>query len=254
MKIAICYYGRLRCIDKLFENQNKFLFGEHNVDIFFHTWNGSHITDAEDILYYENQVKFVKENIKPKKFFIEDSKKFDKNFINSPMCSDECFNKNYNPQKRLSNANKPFNVLSMFYSIQQVNSLKKQYEQSNNMIYDCVAQIRTDMKFNQKIDLDSLDLNLINKTWRDQINYPNISDNYMIDHNAISGSKQMDLYSDCFLYAPTYYMNEKISFLPEEILAFHIRDCNLKVNMINSTHELVRSDNFAKKETHFPEL
>ena len=129
-------------IDKLFENQIKFLSGEHNVDIFFHTWNGSHITDAEDNVYYKNQVKFVKENIKPKKFFIEDSKKFEKNFINSPMCSDECFNKNYNPQKHLSNAVKPSNCLSMLYSIQQVNSLKKQYEQSNNIFMsDTTARV-----------------------------------------------------------------------------------------------------------------
>jgi len=254
MKIAICYFGKLRSIDKLFENQIKFLSGKHDVDIFFHTWNGSHITDAEDNVYYENQVKFVKENIKPKKFFIEDSKKFEKNFINSPMCSDECFNKNYNPQKHLSNSVKPSNCLSMLYSIQQVNSLKKQYEQSNNIIYDCVVQMRTDIKFNQKIALDKLNLNLINKTWYLQLNHPNISNNYTVDHIAISNSKKIDLYSDCFLYATTYYMNEKISFIPEEILAFHTKDCNLKVNMIDSTHELIRSDNFAKKETHFPEL
>ena len=51
----------------------------------------------------------------------------------------------------------------MLYSIQQVNSLKKYHEQSNNMIYDCVIQMRTDIKFNQKIALDRLELNLINK-------------------------------------------------------------------------------------------
>lgn len=259
MKIAICYFGKLRSIDKLFKNQSEFLFDDnHEIDIFFHTWSGSHITDVESNSYYQNQIKYVKEFVKPKKLFIEDLKKFEKNFINSFRCSNECFNKNYNHKKFLNPyCIKPGNCLSMLYSIQQVNSLKKQYEQSNNMIYDCVVQMRTDIKFNQKIALDKLDLNLINKTWYSQINHPNISDNYTIDHIAISSSKKIDLYSDCYLYATTYYMNEKISFIPEEILAFHTKDCNLKVNMIDSIHDIIRSSILTNQYSglnNFPDL
>lgn len=254
MKIAICYFGKLRSIDKLFANQNKFLFDEHEVDIFFHTWSGSHITNIESNSYYQEQIKYVKKIIKPKKFFVEDLKKFEKNFINSLRCSNKCFSKDYNYKKFLNNSTKPSNCLSMLYSIQQVNSLKKQHEQSNNMIYDCVVQMRTDIKFNQKIALDRLDLNLINKTWYLQVNQPNISDNYTVDHIAISNSEKMDLHSDCYLYATTYYMNEKISFIPEEIFAFHAKDCNLKINMIDSVHDIVRSDNFLKNLNHFPDL
>ena len=128
MKVAVCYRGYLRTISKVFENQVSHLFKNHDVDFFCHTWDE-----------YPEQVKFLTDIIKPKRLMIEQCKTFEKNPYNSITANETCFRTNHSKQKFLRDGyleNKPYNTLSMLYSLQKVNGLRKEYSLQNNISYD----------------------------------------------------------------------------------------------------------------------
>jgi len=237
MRIAVCYFGYLRVLSEVFANQYENLFKNYDVDFFCHTWSDN----------YHNEIQFLKDNIKPKRLLIEDLKFFEKNSFNSSNRSKQCFERNYEIKKYLDCQSKPYNVLHMLYSIQKANSLRKEYSQNHNISYDCSLLIRSDISFNSPINVETLDMNKINKTW---VNRKDKSSEFN-DHIAISSTKNIDIYSDCFLYSSAYYLSDNITFIPENILTWHAKEMNLKIDMIDSIHNIVRPSNFTG---HWPEI
>jgi hypothetical protein len=238
MKIAVCYRGYLRTLSKTFENQKKYLFQENEIDFFCHTWNS-----------YPEEIQYVRDIIKPKRLLIDEIKKFEINPYNTMEITNNIIDisSDYGKHKRLSNGylqSIPYNVLSMMYSLNQVNNLCKEYSQLNSIKYDAIIILRPDIYFYDKLEYNEVDLQKINISW-----YENIGDHLnnhhaIIDHIAISNVENINNYCDCFLYIPSYYYNQSIPFVPETLLGYHVKFNCIEINMVKTRHKVIRIENY----------
>jgi hypothetical protein len=245
MKVAVCYSGFLRNIEKTFPNILDKMLSSHSVDFFIHTW---------DVEEYEDEIEYSKKNINPKLILVEKQKHFERNpfsFINCDLTEEEykiqlqnsgehhkfvpipCEQNNFKFDKELEvvkfgyYSSFPYNFLSQFYSLYKAIELKKIYEQQNEFEYDCVIRIRPDVFLYDTIDLNLFDLKTINLFTAPLHKGTNLTIN---DHFACSLSNLIDVYSECFLFLSTYYFVYKIDFIQEIILGKH-----LEINNINTT-------------------
>lgn len=237
MKIAVCYRGYLRSFSKVFNNQNLNLFktNENEVDFFCHTWD-----------HYNDQIEFLKSNVNLKRILIEDSKYMDRNPYNTLISSNKCFEKNFYDRKVVDDLNlhgAPYNCLSQHYSIQKVNSLRKEYSQLENISYDCVINMRPDISFDRNFDITKLNLNNINLSWDEKIGNKSIG---ITDQIAISNEQNINYYSDCFLYIPGYYFSEKIPIVSEVLLDWHLKINFIDVAVSDCVHSISRIEHTLK--------
>lgn len=237
MKVAVCYRGHLRTLSQTFESHKKYLFdifGDCEIDFFCHTWN-----------IYDDQIEFLKNTIKPKRLLVEEPKLMEKNPYNSLSVSNLCFEKNYDKQKEVDRLIRPYNTLSLWYSCNKVNSLRKEYSQFKNISYDWVIDMRPDLYFHTQFNYDELELDKLNVSWWNTLGLQGIIPN---DHIAISSESIIDSYSDVFLYIPAYYFNENISMIPELVLNCHLNSSLIEVKMLNLAHSMIRISGF---EDHY---
>lgn len=108
------------------------------------------------------------------------------------------------------------NILSMMYSIEEANNLKKAYEETHQFKYDCVIRIRSDSYFefpvgcpvdmNPMEPLDEYDLSKLNFQNMDleRANYPAFA---MDDRYLFSNSEIMDKFSKLFSSVDDYPNN-----------------------------------------------
>jgi hypothetical protein len=238
MKLAVCYRGHLRTLSKTFENQKEYLFQDHDVDFFCHTWNA-----------YHEEIDFLKEVVKPKRLIVEDTKHLERNPYSSMRIQNNFdLNPNQNKARKIGDGylqSIPYNVLSLLYSLTQVNLLRKEYCQSNDVSYDGILVIRPDIYFYDKFRYHETDIDKINISW-----YENIGDHLnnphaIIDHIAFSKEENINTYSDCFLYVSSYYFNYGIPFVPETLLGWHVKSIsNIGINMVNTRHKVVRTQTY----------
>jgi hypothetical protein len=86
------------------------------------------------------------------------------------------------------------NIISMFYSLNEANNLKKKYEDDNGFKYDCVIRLRTDEYFKTPIGpISNYDLNTVNV-----LNEWAHIEHGINDHFAFGSSELMDKYLDVF--------------------------------------------------------
>jgi len=233
MNIAICYSGFLRNIDITYENIKRNLICDNNCHFYIHTW---------DTPEYKNEIDFAISKITPDGICTEEPKKFELNpysFINSKTTSNEFNNQlktsgedksyfeppseenNYTFHKDLEvvkfkyYSSFPYNVLSQFYSTYQSNFIRKLSYRD----FDAVIRLRSDLQFDEKIDITKFDLNSVNVI-NSPGHYGQLSVN---DHFAIGSPEVMNTYFDLFLYIPTYYFVYNIDLIQEVYLANHLQ-------------------------------
>tara|TARA_Y100000114_G_scaffold156679_1_gene184748 strand:+ start:1343 stop:2167 length:825 start_codon:yes stop_codon:yes gene_type:complete len=256
MKIAICYSGFLRNIEKThFNILNKFKLKSHEVDYFIHTW---------DVPEYSLENEYARNNIKPKIMMCESQKKFEINpyyFINANLTASEysdqliksgenkkfydppskennyCFHKDLELVKFKHYSSYPFNFLSQFYSIHKSLYFKKIYEQNNSIKYDYVIRLRTDICFHTEIDIQSFETSKINVIASAHHKGTDLTVN---DHFACSSSDLMDIYGDCFLFIPAYYFTYNIDFIQELYIGHHLRVNNIPIKTVNISTSIIR--------------
>jgi len=140
-KIALCYSGRPRSVLECFENHREhFLLGQNNVDVFAHLWFDENLTgsnfrsDVGQGTWPDSRIKdWIDINWQPKKILYEQPRSF------------ENFFPDWNVQWHSSHPKD--NQISMFYGIEKVMNLKREYEELNNFKYDYVIRMRTDLIF-----------------------------------------------------------------------------------------------------------
>lgn len=160
MRIAILYFGEIRYIKETLQNHVDAFFKNNpndQIDIFAHFWYDD--ISLENMSYgsifrggyFEGDVKqYVIDNLKPKAITFQNQKrvelkKIDDSIIKSTK--DQGFN--------LSGG-----IVSMFYSMNEVYKLKKSYEENNNIKYDCLVRVRSDIILDS-ITFRSLDMSQI---------------------------------------------------------------------------------------------
>ena len=125
-KIALCYSGRPRSIQECFENHKEhFRLGQNDVDVFAHLWFDENLTgsnfrnDVGQGTWPDSDIKeWIDTNWQPKKISYEQPRSF------------EHLYPNWNAQWHASHPKD--NQISMFYGIEKVMNLKKEYEEENN--------------------------------------------------------------------------------------------------------------------------
>jgi hypothetical protein len=265
MKVAIEYSGHLRFIQETYENMKEHLTANEEIEffVFCHTWDES---KEEDIDYLLNIIK-------PKRYLIETQKKFEKNpylLINSDITHDDYLNDplriehnelyphDYKPffEKPSSENNftfykdsqvvkigyychYPYNTNSLFYSIHQSNALMKSWAQENNIVFDFVIRLRSDMVFTSPIYLHELDKNKI--TVFEAEPHKGEMGKYTIhDQFGIGNMKNMNIYTDVYVYLPCYYFIFKLDFVSELFLGFHLMHNNIPIHKIPRNYYLLR--------------
>ena len=276
MKIAIQYSGFLRFIKNTYPLLKTFFTANENIEfyIFVHTWDTS---TPEDIDYLKNVIK-------PHRYYIDKQKDFEKHpyqlinvkdtheeYLNNPLRhkynSDnpddvkKYFEKpahenNYTFSKDLEVArfgyysHYPFNTLSLFYSIHQVGLLTNSYAQENNITFDYVVRMRSDIILYNSINLSLLDTT---KLYLYEANlHKGEHGSYTVnDQFAISNQKNMSIYNDIFIYLPCYYTIFKIDWISELLVGFHLNYNNIQiVKMPRSYNILKYQTNVIKRPTY----
>jgi hypothetical protein len=262
MKVAVCYSGFPRNIQKTFPNIVNKMLKDHDVDFFIHTWN---------VDEYQDEIDYVKKDIVPKLFLVEDQKKFQRNpyyFINSKTSPEEYLNqlnlskedKKFFPIPSKENgfefykdlevvkfgyySSFPYNFLSQFYSFYKAIEFKKIYEQNNDFEYDCVIRIRPDVYLYDDINLKDLNLNVLNVFDAPFHRGTTLTVN---DHFACASSSLLDIYGECFLFLSTYYFSYGVDFIQEIILGKHLEVNNIDLNKM-STSYLITRDTIQKEK------
>lgn len=229
MKVALCLSGQFRSIEKCYLSIYNNLILPNSADVFYHSWysekqinqqltnesyKGSLLKDIDKITY---------KLYNPKKFLVEEQVDFNQ----------ECKNINTYPYGIPA-----FHQFSMFYSIFMANKLKIEYESEKNFIYDCVIRCRFDLRPNNIIKIDLLDLNNLN------IKGDCLHNDYCInDHFAISNSHNMNIYSETYKYIKKYYFENKQHFCPEILLGYgltHDKERILTIKKHNWDYEIIR--------------
>ena len=208
-RLALLYSGQPRHLKEC--HQNHFLnFHEANtewqIDIFAHIWHEENMSGSNFSGKHKNRgqwdsdlIKFINEQWEPKKIVIEAPKEF---------------SSNWKPDKRFPH---PINnILSMFYSLEKANKLKKEYENRKNFKYDCVVRLRTDEFFKDKIGpINNYPLNTINVL--DEFAHLSYGIN---DHFAFGNSINMDKFLNVYSNLSNI-INEGSAINPETLLGWN---------------------------------
>lgn len=209
-RIAICISGILRCFEPCFKNLiNNLVLNNINCDfdIFLYASTTTNTLDYidgntppfrninDDDKKIINNI-FDVPNIKHKEYYFEEEISFDLNKYS-----------NFIAKPSLNESNMGF---PMFHKIYQCNEKKKTKEQTDNFIYDLVIRIRPDCLIKEAFNLDIIDTNFIyiagyiGDFGQYCFNKHEYFSHYLADTFAISSSKNMNKYSDCWIYIDNY--------------------------------------------------
>jgi hypothetical protein len=204
MKIALCFSGQPRFVPEVYEYINNNVIGSNDVDVFAHLWfdedlqtkpykyggNGDWIRQRIP----ENAIETFTTLYNPKLIQTEKSKSFKKSLVRFEESLNRywpgAINNPLEPNYRERTIN---NCLSYFYSLQEVNKLKKLYEYENDFTYDCVIRCRTDSLVLTPIDYTQYDLNSVNFS-----NINNQPDGMICDWFNFGNSQIMDAFMSVF--------------------------------------------------------
>ena len=153
MNLAVCFSGlasghgkgKQHTIDSIkhSDSYKKYLFQDHNIDIFMHSWS----EDMEEALLniYEPKSWLFEEQ----KIFHEDYKISDGNFL---------FERKVNLKPGKNSSVKPVQHIlrSQMYSRKKSLELMEEYSNRFNVKYDLIVNIRYDMIFARTINLNAL--------------------------------------------------------------------------------------------------
>lgn len=128
----------------------------------------------------------------------------------------------------------PGRVFMMYYNIFQANELRKNYQETNGVVYDLIVRVRSDVSINSYLDGSTLNIQddeiiMPKNDWNGVPNgWSSIQgDFYSNDLLAIGKDKSMDVYSST-LYSIKKYNDAGVWFQSEKMLAYHLATNNIK--------------------------
>jgi SAM-dependent methyltransferase len=237
IKLALCISGHLRTFEENYSSVKKFILDKNDCDVFIHTWNtiGHKHRNLDSNLsntLTNNLLDKITKIYNPKKIVMEKERFFPPTKIMI---------------KRMEKGRDIVGVQSMYYKIESCNLLKKQYENQNGFVYDCVMRFRGDLRIE-----NSLPLNFGQNF--DYLYLPTVGNfGGLNDQIAFGSSQIMDKYSTLFSNIDTY-LEEGCIMNPEKLLEWHLNKIQLKVNKTDIKYVIVRSngeiqDNYALEKS-----
>ena len=203
MKIALCLSGQPRGLPNSFNLLKDNLIEPNNItDIFIHNWFDSILIgkpfdsaqpcQSEKIGVWNENTEQILKSLSPKKIILEPPKTFNE----------------FNDLEDLPHAIQT-RLSSAFYSAFTCNSLKKNYEQENNFIYDIVIKTRIDINYHKKIvinnfynDTNSIYVADMHHSMRVNDAYPTQNSGFVYsslgDTFALGTSKNIDIFTSIY--------------------------------------------------------
>ena len=221
MKIALCFSGQPRFIEQAAENVFDNVIGDYDVDVFAHLWFDEDLQTKpykyggaggwKDQRIPADAIETFKRIYKPKDILVQKSKKF----LDSGLSDNYLATQQRYKQGSINNPDEPNfevrdvnNIISYYYSLMQVCSLKKEYEYANNFKYDYVIKMRTDSIVHNAIEYEGFRKDAI--FFSGMQNQP---DGMINDWFDFGGSEVMDVFMSAFPF-----------------LDYCIRDCMKQTN------------------------
>jgi len=174
MKIALCFSGQPRFIEQVAPSILENVIGDHDVDVFAHLWFDEDLQTKpykyggtgkwKDQRISPDAIEKFKEIYKPKGILVENSKKFlDSNLSGNYLASLKRYKWGSidNPDEPNFEVRDVNNIISYYYSLMKVCTLKKEYEHENDFKYDYVLKIRTDSIVHNKIQYEGFPKDII---------------------------------------------------------------------------------------------
>lgn len=206
MKIALCLSGQPRFVDEVAPFILKNVCDGYDVDTFIHFWFDEKL-QTEPYKFGEcgkgewhNQrissdaIEKSLEIYKPVLYKIEPSKTFKDSEVSFRESLERYWYGALDDPDQDGFRNRTVNnCLSYFYSLNEVNKLKKEYEYTHDFKYDWVVRCRTDTIIHTKIPFELLDSEVVHYS-----NIQNQPDGMINDWFDFGGSKQMDVFMSVF--------------------------------------------------------
>jgi len=198
-RIALCYSGRPRSILECYNNHVQYFgLGNSNVDVFAHLWFDQNLVgtnfrnDVNQGTWPDESIKsWIDENWKPKTIVYEKPRSFEHMFAGE-----------WEKKLQWHHGHQKDHQISMFYGIEKVINLKKEYEEKNNFKYDYVMRIRTDLLFLEDPgnfeNYDKNKLHVFNVIPQIDWIQTGVKDYGILDIVAWGGSDIMDKYSTTY--------------------------------------------------------
>ena len=206
MKIALCLSGQPRFVEEVAPFILANVCEGYDVDVFCHFWFDEKL-QTEPYKFGEcgkgewhnqrissNAVEKAIEIYQPVAYKIDHSKTFTDSAVPfEPSLKRYWYGALEDPDQDGFRWRTINNCLSYFYSLNEVNKLKKEYEYAKDFKYDWVVRCRTDTVIQTKIPFEQLDSSVIN--FSDLQNQP---DGMINDWFDFAGSKEMDAFMSVF--------------------------------------------------------
>jgi len=243
MKIAICFSGQIRDLDKSLEYW-KNIIQKYNIDVYGSFWE----TD-EDLKSLFNQLN-------PKNVEYEDFNLFQPTIdifnkeLSVPICEiandgvltktvisnfsdDQWYIVNFGLHPNDLNIVIKNNILSMWYKVWRSNMLSKKEN------YDIVIRTRTDIYFDE-IEIEKNDYLNIPWGWRCNTYWDGCGG--PIDMFAYGKPEIMDFYSSVFLYLTRFLKEDQYFYPAENILKAHLSQIDIPIRKLPIRLFLYRDD------------
>ena len=194
MKIAVCYSGQERVFGKTFENHKRVFESFGEVHYFFHFWSPWSVWHNHNEVTFQNEEElreFLNKNFINKEIVIQEHLEF------LDYASLKVHQGIFDTDYKFSSSVHPSGI-SQLYSIYISNKMKQEYERKNDMVFDCVVRIRSDVFFQNEIDIKKIDLSVINLIGFGNQANKYFTDNTICDIFAISNSENMNIYSSVY--------------------------------------------------------
>lgn len=231
MKVAVCYSGLVRNFFDTIYSHKKYLLDLYECDVFFHFWD----------VVGKTHVGFPKMISGEQTDTIDNEIKNKINLLLSPTVGEFESFKNKDEElnlitNRFSLSVEHFNprhVVGMYYSINNVHKKLVMYQNINNIMYDVVIRIRSDILFTDEVRLDKPEENVL--VTPQVHNYP-INDQF-----GYGDIRTMNVYAN--LYDKICNINPiGFDLHPENALRNHLQENNIRIKTDASIkYELVRT-------------
>lgn len=208
MRVALCFSGQPRFINEVSSSILNNVMDGNEVDVFAHFWFDD--TLQNNPYKYGGDGGWINQRIstsaiedfkniyKPKLLRIDTNKKFrNQHLFDTYKESVERYKRGSidNPLEPDFYTRDINNIISYYYSLNQVGILKSEYEYANNFKYDCVIKMRTDTIVNNKILFDDIEPNSL--YYSDNMHQP---DGMINDWLNYGNSEVMSIFMSSFQF------------------------------------------------------
>jgi len=225
MRVAVCLSGQARFIRANFNSIYDNLIAPVDADVFFHHWD----TEDSKLDMFPQEAP---ELYKPKKYIIEPQKVWDESQWDDVVSIVDTGETEERYKWKLRR------VHSMLYSIFTANSLRKQHEEENGFVYDCIIRTRTDLWFGSPFSIDEFNQNPASLwVWFVRDRGPHRI--ACCDLFAFGNSHTMDLYSEFYNHVIEQVYKTKHLFI-EALLLEYLNDIEMPIKFsktLKSKHD-----------------